>query len=356
MHYGLSLQDMAKRLEADAAAKHDVVASARACFVQAYQPSDDHPADIQLSVEGDGTYRMQPLASDQLRQWADIPAKYWTRMQNAAPDLLAANVNEWLGRSRSKRMVRTMRGNARAWLSDRYHRIEHDQIARMALPVLMDYPGLKIRSCEVTDRRLYICATLPSVQGEVKVGDVVQAGVRITNSEVGFGTFSVSPFVLRLVCDNGMTMPDSALKVRHAGRRVDEGVLDDVYADDTRRADDKALMLKVRDLTRHALSEAGLQESLTQMRALTERKVEGDPAKSVEVLAQNIGATETERGDILRALIEGGDLSAWGLANAVTAQAHKPELSYDRAAEFTEIGGKLATMPANKWQPILEAA
>ncbi len=87
---------------------------------------------------------------------------------------------------------------------------------------------------------------------------------------------------------------------------------------------------------------------------LTERKIEGDPAKAVEVLAQKIGANEGERGNILRALIEGGDTTAWGLTNAVTAQAHGG--SYDRAVEFAQAGGSLLNLPKAEWKEILEAA
>jgi hypothetical protein len=75
----------------------------------------------------------------------------------------------------------------------------------------------------------------------------------------------------------------------------------------------------------------------------------------VKVLATKVGASEGEQGSILRSLIEGGDLSAWGLINAVTAQAHTAR-SYDRAVEFEVAGGSLIDLPNTAWKEILAAA
>jgi alkylated DNA nucleotide flippase Atl1 len=75
----------------------------------------------------------------------------------------------------------------------------------------------------------------------------------------------------------------------------------------------------------------------------------------VEELAKTIGASEAETGGILRALIEGGDLSAWGVINAVTAQAHTAK-DYDRSVDFENAGGQLLELPRSDWKRILEAA
>ena len=41
--------------------------------------------------------------------------------------------------------------------------------------------------------------------GEVKVGDAISFGAIITNSEVGMGSITVTPFCMRLVCTNDIT-------------------------------------------------------------------------------------------------------------------------------------------------------
>ena len=45
---------------------------------------------------------------------------------------------------------------------------------------------------------MYIKASLPSLQREVNKGDVVESGVIISNSEVGYGAVNVSPFIKKL--------------------------------------------------------------------------------------------------------------------------------------------------------------
>jgi hypothetical protein len=192
----------------------------------------------------------------------------------------------------------------------------------------------------------------PRIQGEVKVGDVVQAGVLITNSEVGCGAVSVSPLIFRLRCLNGM-VSNGGFRAYHVGRKVEDN--EALWADDTKKADDRAVLLKVRDMVRAAVDQAAFNQRIEKMRNLTEIKVTGNPDKAIEVLANKLGVTETERGGILRSLIEGADLSAWGLLNAVTAQSHTA-VNYDRAVEFEVAGGRMLDLNRKEWTEVLEAA
>lgn len=351
MKTGLSLTELARKIEGNRALKNDLVAPTTAMRMRA--DSDG----VQSLIVGDsGIFPILPTAHEQISGRLEIPRKYYDRMRGETPALLEANVNTWLRRSNERRMVRTLGGDVRAFLSDRYQRIENEEIAEVALPVLMDIPEVRIISAEVTDRRMYIAAVAPRIEGEVKVGDVVQAGVVISNSETGFGAVSVRPMIYRLVCLNGMTIPDAKFTARHVGRQIsDSEDLNGIFADDTRRADDRAVLLKVRDVVRAAVDEAQFGRRLDQMAGLTEVRVSGDPAKVVEVLARKVGATEGERGGILRSLIEGGDLSAWGLLNAVTHQAHTAT-TYDRSMELVEAGGALLNLPKSEWREILAAA
>lgn len=350
---GLSLTQLAERITANAAMKHDLVAPADAMRVTI---DDDGKANMLTPGAPAGKFPILSTAHDQIGARLEIPGRYYARMMKEAPQLLASNVNEWLSRSKERRMVRTLGGDMRAFLSDRYQRIENEEIANVALPVLLETPGIRIVSCEITERRMHILAVTNRVQGEVKVGDVVEAGVSISNSEIGAGAVAISPLIWRLICLNGMKVPDSRFQARHVGRQIQEGAdLNAIFADDTRKADDRAILLKVRDVVRAALDQVRFGEALDRMKGLTEGRVTGDPSAAVEVLARKVGANEFEKGGILRALIEGSDLSAWGLLNAVTVQAHTAS-SYDRAVEFTEAGGRLLTLPKGEWKEILEAA
>ena len=187
-------------------------------------------------------------------------------------------------------------------------------------------------------------------------GDIVQAGIAISNSEVGQGTLSVQPLLYRLVCRNGLIVADRALRKTHVGRSLtqdEEGVT--VYQDDTLQADDKAFFLKVRDVVQAAVSEVTFRQAAAKMQRTMGIKLVGDPVHSVEVLAQRYTLNEAERSGVLRHLVAGGDLSGYGLVNAVTHFSQEVE-DYDRATEFEVLGGKLIELSASEWKPLAEAA
>jgi len=346
MKTGLNLVELAQKIQAQQELKRDMIVDTSSVHMLV-----QGDGKTSLAV-GDAGFPILETAHDQIGSRLAIPSKYYDRMRTEAPELLATNVNNWFHQNPERRMVRTLGGDARAFLSDRYQRIDNAEIAEIVLPVLADIPDVRIVSSEITERRLYIQAVSPRVEGEVKKGDVVQAGVVISNSEIGMGSASVAAMDYRLVCLNGMISADK-FRAYHIGRRIEDDAA--LWADDTRKIDDRAVLLKIRDMVRAAVDAVRFRERIAKMSGLAETQVTGDPAKAVEVLAKTIGATDGERGGILAALIKGGDLSAWGMLNAVTAQAHTVP-SYDRAIEFEAAGGTLLDLPSSDWRRILEAA
>lgn len=346
---GLTLQELAAKIEGNRNLKRDFIANTAETTVQVQTDKT-----VVLELPGDsGTFPILPVAHDQIGLRTGIPAKYYDRMRSEAPDLLATNINAWFRKKPERRMVRTLGGDARAFLSNRYQRIENEQIAEAALPVLAELPGVQVVSSEVTDSRLYIHFVVPTIEGEVKKGDVVQAGGIISNSEVGKGSVSVAGLTWRLICLNGAKTSD-AFRRNHVGRQANEdGEID--WADDTRKADDKAVLLKVRDMVRAVVDETRFKQHLLKMQGLAGAQLTGDIEKAVEVLSSVVQVTEGERKGILHSLIRGNDLSAWGLINAVTAQAHDAK-DYDRAVELEAIGGDLIELAPSEWKRVLEAA
>jgi hypothetical protein len=216
MKLGKSLVELAQELERRAGAKSDFIVDTKSGLLM--QP------DMALAVSGVGALSTDGLAHRQISEWAGIPAKYYDRMKAEAPALLVNNVNHWFAEQPARRMVRTLDNRARAFLSDRYRRIDNEEIAEAVLPVLLGAGSdIRIESCEVTDSRLYLKAVFPKIEGEVKVGDPVQSGIVISNSEAGLGSLSVQPLVFRLVCKNGMIANDSGMSRYHVGRKVGDG-------------------------------------------------------------------------------------------------------------------------------------
>jgi hypothetical protein len=339
---------MAQKIEGLKTMKKDFIADTSSMEMVV---ADKKPA---LLIPSQGQFPVLPLAHNQIAARLEMPVKYYDRMAHEAPELLATNVNHWFKSSSEKRMVRTLSGNTRAFLSNKYQRIENEEIAQVALPILMNTPGLKVVSCEVTERRLYIQAVNTNIKREIKskrVGDVVESGVVISNSEVGHGSVSVSELDWYLACLNGM-IASKLMRANHVGRLIEDN--NDLWADDTKKADDKALVLKVRDMITAAMDPTRFNARMDKVQSLTEVKITGSVQASVEVLGQKIGASQEETGNILKALIEGGDLSAFGILQAVTAQAHDAP-SYDRAVEFEAAGGQLIELQPSEWREVLEA-
>jgi hypothetical protein len=213
---------------------------------------------------------------------------------------------------------------------------------------------VEFASTEITDSRLYIKAVAPRVAGEVRKGDVVQAGVVISNSEVGLGALVVQPLVFRLVCLNGL-IAEGATRRYHVGRQVDSDEAQGVYRDETLRADDRAFWMKVRDVVRAAVSEVRFQQTLAQMRLSTETAPMQDPSQGVEELGRRFRFGEHEQASVLRHLVLGGDLTQYGALNAVTRASQDVE-DYDRATELEAVGGAILAMSGREWRTVAEAA
>lgn len=353
MKSGLTLQEMAAELARRSLAKQDFVADTRelAMLDSTELRIGNDPAKVNEVLP------VNEIAHDQIASRLDIPAKYYDRMRKDAPALLAENVNTWLQGNPEKRLVRVMDGKVRAFLSDRYQRIENEQIANVVLPILLSEPEVRVASCEITERRMYIKAVFPRIQGEVTKGDIVQSGIAISNSEVGQGSVKIEPLVFRLVCLNGMIINDSKFSARHVGGRIGsgDGNIIELLSDEAIRADDTAILLKTRDVVRSAFDSVRFNGHLDKMRAAAEDKLVGNPAEAVKVLAKQQSLNEFEQGSILRHLIAGGDISRWGLLNAVTRTAQDVE-SYDRATELETLGGNILNLERSAWRNLAEAA
>lgn len=344
MKQGRTLPDLAAELQRRKDAKQDILADSRTISVS---------EDGSQLVLGERRFDLTNLAHRQIAEFAGIPQKYYDTMREQAPKLLRANVHEWLGREQSRRMIRTLDGKARAFLSDKYRRLDNEDVADAALKALLQRNLAQVESCEVTDTRLYIKALFPNVTREVKVGDVVQAGVMITNSEVGLGALSVRVFLMRLSCLNGMVR-ESVSRQSHVGRQVTADDAGIAFRDETVAADDRALMLKLEDTIAGVVGDP-FDRSVNALREAAGSEPIAKPVAAMEVLAKSVGLTIGQKDSILERLIKGGDYTKWGVANAVTNLANDVE-DYDDATSLEELGSRIIDLPANDWRQAVQAA
>lgn len=356
MKIGMTLDEMSAEVMRQSRALADYSVSTANLEMEANGPDvvlrmfDDARSDAVEPMD------VNPIAHRQIGTHLGIPAKYYDVMREKDPVLLSQNVNAWFSREPSRRMLRTLDGRARAFLSNRYRRIDNLEILQAVLPVLADIPDVRFESCNITGERMYIKAINPRLQTEVTVGDVVQAGIMISNSEIGLGAVNIQPLVLRLVCMNGMTVNDARTRRNHVGRVNDSEENYMLYTDKTLQADDYTFLLKVQDTVRAAVDETKFQMVVDKMReaagaVITARDIPG----VVKLAGKDFGLSEGEGTGVLNHLITDGDLSLYGLSNAVTRYSQDVE-SYDRATELESIGYEILTMPMPQWSRLNQAA
>ena len=355
MKTGKTLHALTHELATTQHASRDFLAPARriAVDVTAGRPTFRLPVGpLELEVP------IRETAHGQIAAALDIPKAYYDRLRETAPDLYADNVRHWLARSDRTHFLRTAGGQLRAFLSDKYRPLDNMDLAEVVFPVLEE-SGFRVESCEVTERRMYVKAVTDRIAAEVRPGDVVQAGVTISNSEIGEGTLRVDPFAFFLVCTNGLALPESRLRKHHVGRG--HGDVDDaraVFRDETRAADDRAFWLKVRDVVRSALHLPHFQAQVARLRQAAAEPIAADPIEVVEVTARRFRFTEAEGRGVLRHFLAGHnareEFTRYGLVQAVT-RASQDFSDYDRATEFEHLGGQILALPRPQWEALAHA-
>lgn len=355
MKSGRNLRDLAIELRRQLELKLDLLAPSKLMLCET---SNDGSSALMLNVDGDHrSYGISDIALHQIAEKLKIPFGYFDRMRREQPALLDNNVNTWLQAGGTEtRLVRTLDGRVRAFLSDRYRRLDNYDVAEYVLPILERLPGAALASAELTESRMYLKYVCHNVSCEIAPGDIVCAGVAVKNSEVGWGHLPVEPLLFRLLCSNGLIVDELALRKKHLGKALqsqDEAV--EIYKEDTLKADDKAILLKVRDMVGAAVSEVTFRLTAERLQRTFGIKLAGDPIRSVEVLANRFALSDDERIGVLRGLIEGSDLSGYGLVNAVTGYSQQVS-DYDRATELEGVGGKLLALSNREWAEIAEPA
>ena len=243
MKTGRTIQEIGAEILRQSQAKEDYLVNTNSIVME------DWDGKPMLHLRGENgldlinPLEIQQTAHRQIGDYLGIPRKYYDRMMDSDVGLLAYNVNRWLQGEPEQRMIRTMDGRARAFLSNRYRRIDNLDIARVTLPIIGEMPEARYESCQLTEDYLYIKVVNPRLTAEVTPGDIVQAGIIISNSETGQGSVCVQPLVYRLVCSNGMVVNDAKARRTHLGRASNTEEDFVIYSQETLAADDNERMI-----------------------------------------------------------------------------------------------------------------
>lgn len=302
-------------------------------------------------------------ATTQLAAYSDIPKQYMDRIRSENPKLFADSVNHGLQKAvkenpRDQRLLRTLDGNIRGFLSSRYRILDAYDLLTVALPTLLGNQ-FEVASSEITEKKVYLKCLTPRLTSEVKKGDYVNAGLLLSTSDVGAGYFLIQSFINRLACENGAIMPTQIRKA-HIGRNDISDDIREVMSDSTKQLSDAAFFASVKDYLTHAMSPENFEREVNKMRESTERKIENfDLQKVVELSMNHVGLkSDTMKNGILAALAsgnEGAGLTQWGLANSFTRYAQDENLDYETATALEAAGGEIINLNASQWKRIATA-
>ena len=312
-------------------------------------------ANGQVTLDTSGTFSANDLFHDQIASHLQIPKKFYDRVRAAHPDLIALTANRLLKDKPEQRLVRTMDGVARAFLSDKYRRLDNDDIASFMIPIMQDNSaGLTVESAFVNEKKLYFQLVSQRVEGEIRVGQTVRAGVIVQNSEVGLGALSIRPLVYTLACKNGMIVQQFSKRHTHLGSQLTFDADYEIMSNETIAMSNQALMLQIRDYLGYVVSQDGFNTMIQTIKETADEEIKADPQQVIEVLAERQMFSEEEKKNILYSFLKGNDFTRWGLSSAITETANEHP-NYERVIELETFGGQIMTMPSREFLHIAKA-
>ncbi|NNH70983.1 hypothetical protein HLB23_14110 [Nocardia uniformis] len=376
----LSLQEMVPLLESQQAAKVDVVASAssirsRDGRIELFGVSP--VVDGRGVTAVDGLYEPTAAADGQIADKLGIPARYLRRLRERDRlDLYDSNINGWLhGRTDAELPAPDDRsfllrlftppqpdrpGVLRAMVSDRYGIIDNLDVLTAVLEGIRDADvDTDVRGCDLTESSMHCKVYCPQMSAlaprflenyrspfanpdleadrRAAAGDidrwrrvaaasgqgyglghepVVYAGLRFSNDETGHHAVRLTPELVVQICGNGLTLPLFAHTHRHVGERLDTGTVS--WSQDTLRKKLAVITAETRDRVAEWLSPQFFTARIDELEHAAGAQVTR-PDKTMEVLGKRLGFSDSERSGILSHFIAGGQLTAAGIANAVTS-------------------------------------
>lgn len=300
--------------------------------------------NIQLNHEngrGIVNYEMTDWAHRQLAEKCGIPIKYYFKMLEAGKhDLVVENVNEWI-QGRDRRRVRTMDGKIRAIVSDRFLPLDNHIVANEFLEGIMAHgldPNKDVQACSITDTHMHIRATVPHMKADIRQGDTLVQGLMVSNSEVGASSFKVEPFLLRLVCSNGLIAPQALSRI-HLGSAVDVGEFQ--FSAETMDKELDLIKAQVREVIQKTFDEKLFYQWIDDLQGAANTNIP-NVVEAVNHMTA-LYNLKSQKDSILNQLAQEGDPSQYGMVNALTRLAQDSK-TFEQQIDLERIAGKISIM------------
>lgn len=287
-------------------------------------------------------YVANDIMHSQIADKLGIPNQYYKKMRAEADELLEANVNGWFKRSTAKGyMIRTFEGTetgniGRSLLSDRYSALDNYDVLFAALDAIRK-SGIKVevRECSVTEKGMHVNIVAPEIEVQAPellrnylrdtknhVGFGIVSGFKMTNSEVGYGSYNVAARALIGLCNNGMTSKTDSFNKIHLGGQLQQGAIK--WSSRTVENNRRLVLSQTTDAVRHFLSKDYLKGMVQKLEDASRQTLEQpyDTAQNVvKHLATKCTINEEHKKTILNYFVGDGDQKASGVFQALTRAA-----------------------------------
>lgn len=270
---------------------------------------------------------------------ADIPSAYTTHLlgnTTYGKDLLVHNLNTIYGNTTDRFLTRSVEGQIRGFLSDRFRRLDSRPIIESFAKACKNTGALAVEGYSL-DTKLMIKAVLPVIYEPVP-NEVLAMGVVLENSDFGHGALSVRTFCLRLWCTNFAIAEENMRKV-HLGSRLDDVSF---FSQTTHEFDTKTIASAIHDTVSHQLGEAKIESFLAAIKKANEEKI--DPKQVSAYLSKRF--TADDKKEIVSAFnspdvenLPAGNTN-WRLSNAISWIANQKS-DEEEKIDFMKEAGKI---------------
>ena len=366
----MKFKDMYSRIKRMAESKRDATVKANKLYVEAIAKENDEEFfhDFELDVppmetkDGEivelGVLPLTDTAKLHLYQKLEIPTRFAQRLLvKGHGDALGHTISKLLqdyaerdkesSRMSTKLMVRTVEdmdgqriirnvGTEYTRTLDNYDVVQATmvQLAKLGLS------GSNIDRCDLTPYgdNLYMVVLNPELKAEIpRVGDWVEGGFILQNSDTGLGSLRFDMFAKILSCNNG-TISNIRWRKVHRGSRLDEGITSNT----TKLLQDMTIFSYVQDLIKKAFDGTNWDTWVNKMNRATEVVVD-EPTLAFENVTAKFQLPQEMENDLVNLFSKSECQSQWDLAQAVTNQAQKVS-TISKQIEMERVGSQILEM------------
>jgi hypothetical protein len=263
-----------------------------------------------------------PQAQRLLANRLGVPFSYLDRCPT---ELQSENLNYWLEQERKERESFFLRFNGqrqvRAAFTTRFEPIDNYEILLKMLDLGFQ-PEQEVMH-RIDDGMMVVKVPEYGRSFEVALKDTVVPGISFGNSEIGFLSFCIEFWALRLVCLNGLVAPVSVSQSRfkHVSRKAFQHLPETI----------------------RQVSESSNRQQ-AQMVISVNTPVH-NPIQAIEGFNKRFGLTLAE-GEMVKASFgqEPGDDNMWKIIQAYTGSARAAELTVEAAYRLERVGGQILAL------------